>query len=175
LSGATRWLREYGRATFYAPDCLLGLLLGGLVAVVAILSDGTREQARAILFAELGLAGAFLAIVLTCLAIVVTFFDEQYRLLLQKLPSGVRGAFMPYVSVACVAAAATCAALIGAAVWPALSQSLQVLMLLLTTWLSIWTILGTLDLVRLAVFHGMKRAELLEIISEASGRLRRSA
>jgi hypothetical protein len=162
-------MKRYGRSTFLAWDFIVGFGAFDLVCVVAGTQASVRQSGVTVLFAEMALGAALLAVVLGALAILVTFFDEHYRQVLAAADNGMRGAMLPYQTVATVAGLATLTSLGTAVIWPALPWWAQTALWGVATWFVVWALVGTVQIVNITAFHGDQRGRLLEAISQARG------
>jgi hypothetical protein len=153
-------------ATVWHWDLLLSIALG-CAAGFAATSAPVRHGSVTVLIAETAIGGAFLAVVLSAIAVFVTFFDNAYRSVLTKAHDGRLGpALYPYSLVAFVAALTCLIALIAAAGWPAFGERIQEVALGLATFMTAWTVLGSASLVNLTIWHGTKRAEVMGVVEK---------
>lgn len=154
-------------ATVWHWDLWLALALGA-AAGWAGTSQAVRDGSVTVLIAETAIGGAFLAVVLSAIAVFVTFFDRTYRSVLMKAHDGNIGdALRPYGLVGVVAAAACVVSLVSALIWPVLSTPLGECALGISTWLTSWTVLGSASLLGLTIWHGVKRAEIMAALDQA--------
>ena len=164
LRDASLWVRE-NWPDLKSWDLGLGAVSFCVTGVVAASNDGVRENASTVLIAESALGVGLLAVVLTALAVLVTFFDDYYRQVLSSVPHG-GGVMVAYQVVAFAGAATAVIGFVAAISWPVMPAALQAFSLGATTGLLTWATAGTLQLVNLTVFHGRQRAHLLEAVDE---------
>jgi len=152
--------------------------LGACAFVLTALASGVGEELRArgvqIMLAQAGIGIAVLAVALTALAILVGLLGNEYlRILERGDPDGVHGAFQPYRVTATVGGINGFFSLVAALAWvaptflPIPAWVLQSLGLATSTGLAVWSIWGTVLLVRLTAFHGEQRARFIDSILEA--------
>jgi hypothetical protein len=114
-----------------------------------------------VLTTEVLLGGGLLAVVLAALAILVTFFDEKYREALRR--AGFSNAVFPFKVVAFAGASAASLGLLSIGLWGVLPHTVKAGAFGLVTGATVWAVVGTWQLVSDTTFHGVKRAELLEL------------
>jgi len=170
---AWRWAVAHGRATFDSIDFKIGLVAGTGSAAAVVASAVVRDSTAGVLLFEAGLGAGITGVVLGAIAIVVNF-DPYYLQILQLAPDGVRGALRPFLTVAVVGGAATVWSAMSALVAPALNTGAQAVAVGVGGLFTVWAVAGTVQLVELVVFHGEKRAELLQEIADARRRVERS-
>jgi hypothetical protein len=139
-----------------------GAVAGGLMG-----SDAVRGAAVAVLLAEAAIGIALTATVLGAVAIFATFFDANYRRVLD-LAGGFRSALMPYITVSVIAAAAGLCGLLSALALPALQRDVAAAVVALSTLLCAWATAGTVSLVELTLFHATQRASLMAGADDAA-------
>lgn len=167
ISRATRWLRDHRNEVFRQWDFRAAGTTTLLVLFVASASSSVRAQATTIFLAEAALGIALLAVALTALAILVGLMGEEYLLILNRVPGGVQGALLPYRVVAFVSGLTPLLALTSLLLWglevnlPLPGWFRQAFALAVTTGLSVWAIIGTIQLVGVTADHGEDRASLL--------------
>jgi hypothetical protein len=148
-------------------DLWLSLALGA-AAGLACTSKPVRAGSVTILIAETAIGGAFLAVVLSAIAVFVTFFDRAYRTVLMKAHDGkIEQALLPYGLVGVVAAVACVASLVFSILWPLFDATLGEFALGISTWLACWTIFGSASLVGLTIWHGAQRAQVMASVDQA--------
>lgn len=128
-------------------------------------------DAVTILVTETLLGAGVLAVVLAALSVLVTFFDDHYRQVLDKVPGGLAGAMYPYRVVAAVGGLATAAGVVAALLWSPASDWQRSVLLSVPTGFSTWALVGTYGLVVMTLRHGLSRAELLRGIDEMKVKL----
>jgi hypothetical protein len=153
------------RTTFAASDFVAGLLAGGFALGLCISAD-VRQQGVTILLAQAGVGVAVLGVVSTTIAIFATFFDGNYRRVLDAV-GGLPRALMPYKVVAAVAALSVIGALTIALGWPTFSPVARAVLLACSTALTGWAVAGTVSLVGITSFHAEQRAELMRGAEDA--------
>lgn len=144
------------RAHWLDWDLVVAVLVT-TVAVVFVRSSTLEEVLKELLVAEFGLIGAVLGVVIAGLAIVVAFLSREYARVLMKAEDGPIGDFWPFWFVAAVAATAVLAAGSGIVVeaqWP----SLRRVVFGVTTFLSIYAVLASVNLVAFVAQQGVTRA-----------------
>lgn len=156
------WIRENGRDVFVSLDAILGLAAAVGTWFAARYSGSLRLQGQGVLLVEAGLGLAVLAVVLTALSILVAFLGEEYVLVLRKVGGGVAGAVRPYKVVSVISGTTAVVSLLGALAWD-LWPTLQPLFLAAGTALTVWSVVGTIQLVHLTAIHGGYRARIPEI------------
>lgn len=148
----------------------------GLFTALAAVHGDVRSQGVTILIAETAIGAGFLAVVLSAMAVFVTFFDKAYRTVLERAHDGnLMEALHPYILVAFVAAGACLSGLITALAWPALGPWVAGGLLAWSTFLMAWTVLGSASLVRLTAWHGTQRAKLMGVVEQAGEARARAA
>jgi hypothetical protein len=172
-TSSRRWLVIAWREIFKSVDFIVAVLASPLAFYLALNSESVRKNGTGFLAAALALGIAITAIVAAVLTLIVVWFDETYRKVLQATKGGWKGAMRPYKAVAVVSAVTALAALVGMFVWSAAAPWIQALLLALTFGLALWAIIGSLQLVGITFFHGEMRAELLKGIDEARKALAR--
>lgn len=153
-------------------DFRIGAIAGLSVGLLAEFDKAINGQATTILVTDVLLNGALLAVVLGALTILMTLFDGHFRYVVNETRGGVAGAMQPYLSVALVGAVAATVAIVGAAIWPALPHWGQSTSYGIVTLLTVWTVIGTYQLVSLTLFFGGQRAGLLDDIDDVKQLIR---
>lgn len=154
------WLRR--RYVVWSVDFGLGLVAGVLAYVVAINRPEVLKNAVGVLLVVAGLGAGFLAVVLTALAILVAFLDENYVALLRE-SVGLSRTFMPYKVVSIASGLTTGVALGLAFAWTAIGPRGQQIGLGVCAGLIVWAVSGTVQLVRTTAWHGQMRSRIPEI------------
>lgn len=155
----------------WSADFGIGAATALGTGILAFLCEGVLEVGPTALTTEAGVGVALLAVVIAGLAIFSTFFDDNYRRVLEEASGSVRQAMVPYQMVAGVAASAVLAAIGSVLVWPAAWTWLQALLLGLTTGLVAWTTVGGVQLVEITMFHAEQRAKLMRGIEDSKRQL----
>lgn len=177
MSGRLVQIRGWVRDNIVSPDFVVATIVGPVVWYMAARSPDARSSGQDILLAEAGLGLAVLAVVLMALSILVAFLGEEYVLILRKTKDGVAGAMRPYRFVGSISGLATVFSLLGAMLWSLCPPALQAFALAVGTWLTVWSVLGTIQLVGLTAKHGTYRAripEIREALREGRERRRRN-
>jgi hypothetical protein len=161
------------REVFGSVDFIVAVVVSPLAFYLALNSESVRQNGTGFLGAALGVGVALTAVVAAVLALIVVWFDETYRKVLQATKGGWKGAMRPYKVVAIVSAAVALTALVSMFVWSAAAPWTQALLLALTLGLALWAVIGSVQLIGITFFHGEMRAELLKGIEEARKALAR--
>jgi hypothetical protein len=127
----------------------VGVLFASCSTLESVLSD--------LLVAEFGLIGAVLGVVIAGLAIVVAFLSRQYARILVRSEEGPIGDLWPFWFVAALSASAVLAAGAGL-VLIAQEPSLRRAVFGVTTFLSSYAVLATVNLVAFVAQQGVTRA-----------------
>lgn len=169
----TRPTRGVLRQIFWSVDFVAGVLAFFVSFWAATRSAPLRESAVSIFIAEGAIAVALLAVALTALAILVGLLGPEYVLILENVQGKVKLALLPYQVVA-VVSSLTILLSFGAAVALKVEAPLpvdvvmtQALALGVSVGLTVWGIVGTVQLVNLTAFHGVQRARLIRGLQEA--------
>ena len=128
-----------------------------VLAVLFVKSKTLDATLKGLLTAEFGLIGAVLGVAVAGLAIVVAFLSREYAQVLVRADDGPIGDFWPFWFVATTAGAAVIAAGAGMLV---ISQApcWQRTVFGVTTFLSTYAVLATVNLVGFVVQQGVTRA-----------------
>lgn len=148
--------------------------VGGLFAfVIALLlilhQKQIRQQAIGIFLVQGALGIAILAVVLAALSILVAFMGDEYLVILDSTPGGVKGATLPYRFVAVVSCGLTLLSFAGAISWSLLPDWVGSVALSAACGLSVCAVVGTGQLVFITAFHGERRADVLRAMRKARG------
>ena len=144
-------------------DLWIGVGVGVSAGLAAGFGKHVLDSAEVVLTTEVLLGAGLLAVVLAALAILTTFFDEKYREALRQGPGGFQSVVFPFKIVGFAGAASAVGGLIAITLWTAFPHWLQALAFGLVSGMSAWAIAGTWQLVSDTTFHGIRRAELLEL------------
>jgi hypothetical protein len=153
-----------------------GVIAGAGMFVAAGWQPATfRTGGTGIFVTEAVTGAAILAVVLASLTILATFTTEEYLVVLDHAPSGVAGAFYQYKIVAVISAAALLLGLAGSVVslLPIGDQLFEQLYLAITAGLTVWAVVGAVQLVFLTAFHGIERAHLELILHQKKAEARK--
>jgi hypothetical protein len=157
-SGA--WNRRW-KYILKSPDCIVGVCVGLAVFFASSARPGLRQAH--LLDVGAGINVAVLAVVIASLAIVATFMDEEYRLVLKTAFGSIRRAYEPYEVVAAISGAAAFVSVAGLFVWPIAPGWAQSLVLSLSLGLSAWSVIGTVQLVRITATQGQHSSRVGDI------------
>jgi hypothetical protein len=136
----------------------LALATAGTAAGVLFVHDASLKRVLpGLLTAEFGLIGAVLGVVIAGLAIVVGFLSREYAQVLMRADDGPIGDFWPFWFVAVIAACAVIAAGTGLIVIDQV-PCLRRTVFGVTTFLSLYTVLATANLVAFVAQQGVTRA-----------------
>src|SRR5205823_1795754 len=113
-----------------------------------------------LLTAEFGLIGAVLGVVVAGLAIVVAFLSREYADVITRAKGGALGEFWPFWFVAAAAGAAVVAAGAGLVLIEQV-HSLRRAVFGVTTFLSVYAVVATVNLVAYITQQGVTRARQL--------------
>jgi hypothetical protein len=144
------------REHWFGWDVLPAAGLAG-AGVLLVHSRVLAKALPTLLAAELGLIGAVLGVVIAGLAIVVAFLSREYAGVIVRARSGPMGEFWPFWFVAGVAALAVITAGAGLIVIEQV-PSLHRTSFGVTTFLSTYAVLATVNLVALVAQQGVSRA-----------------
>lgn len=136
------------------------IAIAALLAVAGVLFISTDTLAKVLgglLIAELGLTSAVLGVVIAGLAIIVAFLSREYAQVLMEAEDGPMGDFWPFWFVAAIAGTAVLAAGAGLVIieeWPCARREVFGV----TTFLSSYAVLATVNLVAFVAHQGVTRA-----------------
>lgn len=148
-------------------DWVSGAIAFVLTLCVSLASGAVRDGGREVLFVNAGVSIAVLAAVLAILTIMVAFLGEEFTAVLEQTDEGTKGALLPYVIVAVVAAASTVIAVLGAFVYPAALSHFQAVLLASSIGVLVAAIAGTVQVIEITAFLGTQRASLLHGMRQA--------
>ena len=157
-------------------DFEIGIPLGIAIGAIPAFSNAAANGAVTILITFAAILGAIMAVVLAGVTLFATFITPDYRQVLGRGRGGVQGALRPYFAVVVVSATGLVASLVAAVGWPALPDHaswLRWLTFSVPACLTMWAIIGTVQLVGLSNLHIKNRADLIGYLEEI--RKRRSA
>ena len=143
-------------------DFRLALITFVLVFVLAEKNARLRASPH-LLDVSTGLGIAVLAVVLAALSILVAFLSEDYAKILAAVKPGVSGAIRPYAQTALVSGLTTLVSVTGLFFWPIAPPWGRALILAAALGLTVWAVVGTVELVGITAKHGRLRARLPEI------------
>lgn len=107
---------------------------------------------------------AVLTVVLALYAVLASFLTEdRYASMLRDTRLGIEGAFRPYAQIAAISGLTTATAIGGLFVWPVAPPWAKSLALASALGLSVWSIVGTVELVGITSSHGRFRARVPEL------------
>lgn len=168
--GVRSWMREYGKDTFLQWDCGMGVAGGALTGWAVDRWDLVNSEDTNLLLAEVALAVALLAVVITALAVLVSLMEDNYLRVLAR-SGGVLPALAPFRDTALISTLAALVAGGSAVASPAMLRLTSAIATGSATFLSVWGLWATFRLAVQIVFHGVQRGELLEGIQDARSRL----
>lgn len=146
----------------------------GMFVAVGWQAATFRTGGTGIFVTEAVTGAAILAVVLASLTILATFTTEEYLVVLDHAPSGVAGAFYQYEIVAVISAALLLLGLAGSVLFLLPINALFAqLYLAITAGLTVWAVVGAVQLVFLTAFHGIERAHLELILHEKKAEARK--
>ncbi len=143
-------------------DVRSAVVMFGLVEWLGQTHSKLRSSSH-LLDVSTGLSIAVLAVVLAALSILVAFLSEDYAQLLAATKSGVAGAIRPYVETAIVSGTTTAVSVVGLFLWPIAPTWARSLLQAAALGLTMWTVVGTVELVGITARHGRLRSRLPEI------------
>jgi hypothetical protein len=144
------------RAQWFGWDLFFAVVL--TAAAVIFVSCKTLERVLPnLLTAEFGLIGAVLGVVIAGLAIVVAFLSREYAEVLTRADDGPMGDFWPFWFVAAIAGCAVVAAGVGLILIDQV-PSLRRTVFGVSTFLSVYTVIATVNLVAFVAQQGVTRA-----------------
>jgi hypothetical protein len=152
-------------------DLWIGLAAGAGAGVAGAISTSVRANGFALSVALAAVDVAILGVALVVMQLFVALLDPDYALAIDEV-GGVRQATRPYLIVSFVAGAGAVVAIAAAVIWGLLPAPGCGAMLAASTWLTVWTIVGTVQLVGLSLFHSDMRSKLA--LAEARARAARS-
>jgi len=150
--------------TFVRPwDSRLALATFGLVLGLCESYDKLRQSPHLLdVCAAIGIA--VLTVVLALYAVLATFLvEERYARVLRDTRLGIEGAFRPYAEIAAVSGLTAVAAIAGLFFWPIAPAWAKSFFLATSLGLSVWAIVGTVELVGITSSHGRFRARVPEL------------
>jgi hypothetical protein len=149
--------------TILGADFWLGCIAGTAVTLAAVYSQHVLDEAVVVLSTQILVGGGLLAVVLAALAILTAFFDEKYREALRAGTGGFAGVVFPFKVVAFAGASSAATGIATITLWGLLPHTLKAVAFGVVSGATVWAIVGTWQLVSDTTFHGVKRAELLEL------------
>lgn len=164
-SDVASWVRQYGAATFRAPDALVGYLVCACTALIAYYSSSARGQAAAVLTATAAIDAGLLGIVLAAMAIVTAFVDRTFVAFASR---GLQEELMPFATVSVVAALGVGVGVLGLFGVGALATGWTIALLALSAGLTAWAVAGVVQLVALVIYFASVRARQIAAIEEAN-------
>lgn len=145
----------------------LDFILGFIVTTLLLLNFHNRQlflqNDTTILVANLALGIAILGVNLTALSILVAFLDDKYLKIIQKSKYQIKGTLRPYKIVATVATLASLFSLASLVVSPVVICQVAFVLFALSCGFTVWSIVGTLQIIRITAFHGLMKSRLDEI------------
>lgn len=150
------------------------VLSAGVTVLVAVLTEDVqlRDAGVAALGVAAGIGITIVVAVLGAMTLLTTFMDRAYRRVLETTRGGIEAALVPFQIVAVLGGATALVAGVGALAWDAISSDVQPLVILLTIFLFVWALAGTVHMVFQIVWHARTRARLLEASDDARKALR---
>jgi hypothetical protein len=107
---------------------------------------------------------AVLTVVLALYAVLASFLTEDsYARLIRDTRLGIEGAFRPYGQIAKVSGSASVVAIGGLFLWPVAPPWAKSLLLATSMALSVWAVVGTVELVGITSTFGRYRARVPEL------------
>lgn len=173
-SSVSRW-SKYGSvgSIIWSVDFIYGIPVGVALGAIPTFSPVASDGAVAILITFAGVLVAIAAVILAAVTLFATLMDETYRLALESTRGGIRGAVRPYLAVALVSGGGILTSLAAALGWPALPRHfswLHWLTFSVPASLTMWAIIGSVQLVGLGNYHIERRAELLKFLADVKRR-----
>jgi MFS family permease len=144
-----------------SSDCAAAVLVALAVYISSVEVPRLRETH--LFDVTAGISVAILAVVIAAFAILAAFLTDEYSLVIKETLGDARRAFEPYTVVACVSGAAAFASLAGIFVWSVAPGWAQSLIMALASGLSMWAVVGSVQLVGITAMHGRHRARVPEI------------
>jgi len=138
-----------------SPDLILGVLVGGAVAIVPAISSASREGLQSMFIGIAGVGAGVATLILTAMAVLVGVVSPAYAKMLSQTKSGVAGAARPFQIVAQVAAAASAAGLVSANVIPILGNNSWLMwgVTAVPFILVLWSVFGCVQVSRQLAYH----------------------
>lgn len=142
---------------------LSGAIVIAGIAFALETKEAVRHDTVTVLLAAAAAGLAVLSVVLGAMAVFATFFDSNYRRVLEAA-GGMRQALVPYLIVAGAGAVAAVLGVIVSLAWPVDGWVLKAALSSATIGVAIYAILGALSLVELTIFHakGIQARKLRE-------------
>lgn len=159
--------------TLWSPDFGIGVGAGAGAGVAAALSAAVEQHGFVALLAIGGADVAVLGVVLVGVQLFISSLEPDYELAL-SFQGGIKGAIRPYLTVAAVAGAGAVVALVAAITWSLAPSAFMGVNLATAVLLTVWSVVGTVQLVDISVFHLEQRSNL-KIAQAKAERARRSA
>ncbi|MFN8223399.1 MAG: hypothetical protein U0R50_09175 [Gaiellales bacterium] len=150
-------------AIFGSWDFVAGLVAGGVVFWLTGPYPDLVSESETIYVAVAAIGAGVLGVVLAALAVLVTFFDDLYRLVVSKTTGGFDAALFPYKVVAGLGGLCALVALGSLAASSQLSNSWGEFCFAVVLGLVTWTIVAMYQLVAITLHHGIARAKLHSI------------
>jgi hypothetical protein len=166
-------LRANAYVVLWSWDFAIAVLVFVGLSIAAMEDALPKENPEAAFLAIAGLAVGLLAASLGAIQLFVTFLDKYYRRVLEQSAGGVANALVPFQFVALLSGATAVLAILATFLWPRLSDDLRTLALVVVPASFAWVVAGTVQLVFLSSWHGLKRSELLRAIDDVGQELRR--
>ncbi len=165
LTKSWLWVRTNGAILLSADlGCAAAVAAGGLVA--GLRWSSARAEATNLFIAVGALGVALLGVTLTAMAILVGLLDENYLLVLRRAHKGrggLRYAFQPYQIVSVISTLAFGASVVALILNGVLPWHGKAIAIGMVAGLGTWATCGTVQLVRITAFHGLKKADLIDL------------
>lgn len=144
-------------------------LVAAVIGWVAGHNDAIRDEGLTLMLALAAGGAGFLATVLTALGLLVAQFDGPYRQILERADTGgIETALSPYKVVAGTSALAAGVGALGAVIWNGLSPGIAAVLLALTLGFVVWSVVGTMQLVTITIFHIKSRSSVDHALAQAA-------
>jgi len=151
----TAW--RHRKAILASWDIYTAFLIGLLLALLAP-SNRICQFFSGLLTAELGVASALVGVILAGLAIVTVFLDKDYIAVLAKIGHGLEADVFPFWFTASLAVTSIVINVVALVMEGFFENYAYRIFLGLSTWLFLWTLFASLNLVAFIAGHARNRS-----------------
>lgn len=141
-------------------DTAIGTAAGVLAGIAGHSVHGLLAHATNVVYAEIALAAAILAVVLTALSVLVAFLGDEFVAFLRTSGIGVEGAMRPYKVTAVISSLGVVVGLGTAIAWSVADPWTRDVLFATSTGLTVWAVVGTAQLIFLTAWFGQLRARI---------------
>lgn len=173
LDRGSAWYSKNRHHVLGSLDAKMGYGAFGITFVAGSVSENLRSTAVDLFLPVAGLGMAVLGVALTAVALLLGLLGVEYLRVLHDEQGSLHEAFQPFTVTATVGGSTALFSIASFVLWnvpsplSAVDWAARAFALAVTAGLLTWGVVGTIQIVHDAVWHGEQRNKLLDTIQEA--------